>query len=435
MRSLNRVPVVAALVAAVGAVPAAVAAQRAPRDSVEPGAELAISLVTVGPGAEIWERFGHNAILVRDTVRGTGTMYNYGIFDFQSEDFLLRFIQGRMLYRVEGFPPDLSLYTGDNRSVWIQDLNFTPAQRNELRGFLEWNDLPENRNYRYDYYRDNCSTRVRDALDNVLRGQIQSQTDRFAAGTTYRFHTQRLTTNDVPIYTGLLIALGLPVDRSLTLWEEMFLPTSLQQHLREVTVTGPDGNAQPFVTAERTVYESTAVPPAEVPPSWGLRYLLVGIILAVVLLWLGIKAPQSRIAYVAFSGAGTLWALVVGILGTVLLGLWVVTDHAAAYWNENLFMFNPLALALAVTLPPAALGSAGSKPLARRFALATALLAAFGFVLQPLPWFDQINGQLYALVVLPHIAVAIGVYRVAAAEPDRDGDDADVALQEQPAWK
>ena len=435
MRLLCPIPVVAALLAAVGAVPAAVATQRAPRDSVELGAELAISLVTVGPGAEVWELFGHNAIWVQDTVSGTGTMYNYGIFDFQSESFLLRFIQGRMLYRVQGFPPDLSPYTRANRSVWIQDLNLTPSQRNELRDFLEWNDLPENRNYRYDYYRDNCSTRVRDALDLVLRGQIQSQTDRFAAGTTYRFHTQRLSTNEVPVYTGLLIALGLPVDRSLTLWEEMFLPTSLQQHLREVTVVGPDGSAHPLVTAERTMYESTAPPPAEVPPAWGLRYLLVGILLAAVLLWLGIKAPKSRIAYVAFSGAGTLWALVVGILGTVLLGLWVVTDHTAAYWNENLFIFNPLALVLGVTLPLAAFGSAGSKPLARRFALATALFAVFGFVLQPLPWLDQINGQLYALVVLPHIAVAIGVYRVAPAEPDRDGDDADVELQERPAWR
>ena len=434
MRFLCPIPLVAAFLTAVGAAPAAVATQGAPRDSVEPGAELAISLVTVGPGAEVWERFGHNTIWVQDTVRGIGTMYNYGIFDFQSENFLLRFIQGRMLYRMQGYPPDLSPYTSQNRSVWIQDLNFTPAQRNELREFLEWNDLPENRDYRYDYYRDNCSTRVRDALDRVLRGQIQDQTDRFAAGTTYRFHTQRLNTNDVPIYTGLLIALGLPVDRSLTLWEEMFIPMSLQQHLRDVTVTGPDGSAQPLVTAERLVYESTAVPAAESPPSWSLRYLLVGFILAVVLLWLGIKAPKSRIAYVAFSGAGTLWALVVGISGTVLLGLWAVTDHAAAYWNENLFMFNPLALALAVTLPAAVLGSAVSKALARRFALATALLAVFGFVVQPLPWLDQINGQLYALVLLPHIAVAIGVYRVAAPEPVRDGEDIDLA-QERRVWE
>ena len=308
MRSLRPVPLVGALLALLGSTSSSLAQQRVARDSIEPGSELKISLITVGPGPEIWERFGHNAIWVQDTVRGAGTMYNYGIFDFQAENFLLRFVQGRMLYRMEGFPVDLSSYTDRNRSVWIQDLNLDPAQRDELRDFLEYNDLPENRQYRYDYYRDNCSTRVRDALDQVLRGQIQSQTNRFAAGTTFRFHTQRLSSNDVPIYTALLIALGLPVDRSITLWEEMFLPLSLQAHLREVTVRMADGTSQPLVLAERTVFESTAAPPDDAPPRWTSRYLLVGILIAASLVWLGVKARRGRFALGAFGGVALLMA-------------------------------------------------------------------------------------------------------------------------------
>ena len=420
MRSLRPVPLVGAFLALLCSTSSSLAQQRVVRDSVEPGSELKISLVTVGPGEEIWERFGHNAIWVQDTVRDTGTLYNYGIFDFRAENFLLRFVQGRMLYRMEGFPPDLSPYVDRNRSVWIQDLNLDAAQRHELRDFLEYNDLPENRNYRYDYYRDNCSTRVRDALDQVLHGQIQNQTDRFAAGTTFRFHTQRLTTNDVPLYTAFLIALGLPVDRSITLWEEMFLPLSLQAHLREVTVRSADGTSQPLVSAERTVFESTAAPPDDAPPRWTLRYLLLGILIAASLVWLGVKARRGRFALGAFGGVATLWTLIVGILGTVLLGLWVVTDHQAAYWNENLFLFNPLSLALAFTLPPALFGVPWCKPIARKLAVSVALLAFGGCVAQLLPFLDQVNGQLYALAVLPHIGLAIGVYLTAGPDPEDD---------------
>ena len=432
MRSLRPVPLVGALLALLGSTSSSLAQQRVARDSIEPGSELKISLITVGPGPEIWERFGHNAIWVQDTVRGAGTMYNYGIFDFQAENFLLRFVQGRMLYRMEGFPVDLSSYTDRNRSVWIQDLNLDPAQRDELRDFLEYNDLPENRQYRYDYYRDNCSTRVRDALDQVLRGQIQSQTNRFAAGTTFRFHTQRLSSNDVPIYTALLIALGLPVDRSITLWEEMFLPLSLQAHLREVTVRMADGTSQPLVLAERTVFESTAAPPDDAPPTWTSRYLLVGILIAASLVWLGVKARRGRFALGAFGGVATLWTLVVGILGTVLLGLWVVTDHQAAYWNENLFLFNPLSLALAFTLPPALFGVPWCKPISRKLAVSVALLAFVGCVAQLLPFLDQVNGQLYALAVLPHIALAIGVYLTAG--PDPESDESLEAVSDGQGW-
>ena len=149
----------------------------------------------MGVGTRVWERFGHNAILVDDRQRGTRTAYNYGLFDFRQEDFLLRFIQGRMWYWMQGLDADAMVrsYVRDNRSVWVQELDLSPEERLALRDFLVWNERPENRHYRYDYYRDNCSTRVRDALDRVLNGRLRARTDSVATGTTYRFHTKRLT--------------------------------------------------------------------------------------------------------------------------------------------------------------------------------------------------------------------------------------------------
>ncbi|MDQ3207872.1 MAG: DUF4105 domain-containing protein, partial [Gemmatimonadota bacterium] len=122
--------------------------------------------MTMGPGKAVWERFGHNAIWIHDPVQGTDKAYNYGLFDLRQENFLVRFLQGRMWYWMQGFPAQsyVELYRRANRSVWVQELEMPPQSRRELQNFLEWNERPENRFYHYDYYRDNCSTRVRDAL-------------------------------------------------------------------------------------------------------------------------------------------------------------------------------------------------------------------------------------------------------------------------------
>jgi hypothetical protein len=163
--------------------------------SAEPGSELTISLVTMGPGRRVWERFGHNAIWVHDPIRGTDRQFNYGLFDFKQQNFLLRFIQGRMLYWMKGFDAGryMQQYVLDDRSVWVQQLNLTPAERRRLRDFLEWNERPENRFYHYDYFRDNCSTRIRDAIDRVLDGRIRAQMDTAPAGglTAVRNHSSR----------------------------------------------------------------------------------------------------------------------------------------------------------------------------------------------------------------------------------------------------
>ena len=200
--------------------------------------EISVYLVTVGPGAQVWERFGHNAIWISDDAGGFNRAYNYGLFSFEQEGFVSKFLQGRMEYWMRGFDtdPHLQGYVSYNRSVWIQELNLTRQQAIELRDFLAWNELPENRFYRYHYYHDNCSTRIRDAIDRVIGGAIQLQTESEFPGSTLRFHSLRLVSNDVWTYTGLLLGLGQPVDEPLSAWDEMFLPLKLREHLRNVVV-------------------------------------------------------------------------------------------------------------------------------------------------------------------------------------------------------
>ncbi|HEY8470115.1 MAG TPA: DUF4105 domain-containing protein, partial [Longimicrobiales bacterium] len=233
----------AAWLVVAGAQPASGAQRASGAQPAEPGSELTIYLVTMGPGDAVWERFGHNALWVRDAATGLNVAYNYGVFDFAAPGYLRNFIRGRLDYWVEAVDAEAMLraYAVANRSIWVQELNLAPAERLELWRFLQWNARPENRIYRYDYYRDNCSTRVRDAIDRVLGGRLRQVLDAEASGMTYRAHTRRLVADDLPVYYGLDLAMSEVIDVPLSLWAESFLPMELMENVRRVTVTDAAG--------------------------------------------------------------------------------------------------------------------------------------------------------------------------------------------------
>ncbi|HIC04093.1 MAG TPA: DUF4105 domain-containing protein [Nitrospirales bacterium] len=377
------------------------------------GSQITVSIVTFGSGEESWQRFGHNALWVRDPLRGIDTLYNYGKFSFEEENFIVRFIQGHLRYWVEAQDPALTFqfYTSMNRSIYIQDLALTRNQRVSLRDFLEWNIKPENAFYDYDYYTDNCSTRVRDAIDLGVGGEVKRQTHTIPTHATFRFHTQRLTAEAPWLYTALLLALGNPVDRPITLWEDMFIPMTLREHIRTVMIPDEQGELVPLVARERTVFESTALPPDAQPPFWVIWYLLGGVTVAMLFLTLERAAGQNRLARLVFAGVTGFWTFVIGMGGIILASIWLLTDHFDATYNENLFFVTPLALPLAILLPLAVYG--------RRFAARPALVvsklvagsALIGFGVQVFPAFDQVNAEIIALVLPPNVALCFALMR------------------------
>jgi Domain of unknown function (DUF4105) len=384
------------------------------RPAAPPDTLLRVYLMTMGPGKRVWERFGHNAIWIHDPINGTDQTYNYGLFDFGQQNFLLRFIQGRMWYWMEGAPAQayLESYRRANRSVWVQELEIPPPARRMLQAFLIWNERPENRFYHYDYYRDNCSTRVRDALDLALGGLIRAGTsDMPASGRTYRFHTLRLTANDPTVYTGLLLALGRPVDRPISKWEEMFLPLAMRVHLRALTVPGPDGRPVPLVKSERTLYQSSEPSPPPSPPSWVTNYLLGGLAIGGLALGLAYAAPAHGWAWIGFLLTAGVWLLLSGVAGVVVAGLWTLTNHAAAYHNENVLQANLLALPLLWLVTRLVFGSRRAARPALVLALMIAVLTIAGLLLK-LSGFDQDNGAVIALALPAHLGIAAAVWRL-----------------------
>ena len=385
----------------------------------QPGDELRVYLMTLGPGDAVWERFGHNAIVVEDNSRGTSIAYNWGMFDFNQPGFVPRLMQGRMLYWMAGYDTQLfaNAYVQQNRSIWMQELNLTAQQKRALRDFVEWNALEANKFYRYDYYRDNCSTRVRDAIDRAVGGQLAAALKARPTPETFRSHTQRLTYDDPLTYTGLQLAMGHPIDQPLTVWDEAFIPMELQEAVRQVRVRDAAGREVPLVARESTIFQADRAPRPAQAPNLIVWYLLVGLALAGLLLWLGRGTPsrRRRIALAVLIGA---WALVTGFFGTLITLLWAFTDHAVTYYNENLLQANPLLLALAVLAPLALLQGRAQKT-ASRLALVIAGLSVLGFLLQVLPTLDQVNGEIIALFMPVHVATAVALLPFIAARPAR----------------
>ncbi|GJG84893.1 hypothetical protein tb265_00740 [Gemmatimonadetes bacterium T265] len=381
-----------------------------------PGDSLTVSLMTIGAGDEVWERFGHNALVVRDGRTGEEVAYNWGMFDFNQPNFVGRFLTGDTRYWMQGFPArDLAEHYArvENRSVYVQELALTPAERAAVRDFVEWNAREENRYYRYDYYRDNCSTRVRDVLDRALGGQLRAQLAGVPTGTTYRSHTRRLTDGDAATYTGIQLALGRPADAPLDAWQESFLPVRMMAHLRTVRVRGADGRLVPLVAAERTAYAAVRPPEPAGPPSHAFAYGLAGAVLALVfalVAWLA--AAAGGVGRLAFGFFGGVWTLVLGFFGTALLLAGTVTKHAPYMGrNWNLLAANTLAFVVLV-LVVAAMGTPRVEARRRRLrraagaAWALATLTVVGAVFVLLPGVGQRSGELFALLVPANVALA-----------------------------
>jgi hypothetical protein len=380
----------------------------------EPGSDLTVYLLTFGWGDVVWERFGHNAIHIKDRARGTDVTYNWGMFDFNQPNFIRRFLTGDTRYWMEAIElePMLRHYRERNRSVLSQELNLTPAQRLKLKQFVELNALPQNKFYRYDYYRDNCSTRLRDALDHALAGQLQLATVNRVTSGTYRSHTQRLTTGDIPLYTGVTLALGHPADNPISMWEEMFLPVRMANDFRSISIPDSAGTRIPLVRSETVLFMSGRAPEPSEPPNYFPWYVAIGILLAGALIALVRSAEGGqRFAFFAATAIATLWSLVAGLAGVALVIAWLFTKHNFMGRNENLMHFDPLSIALAVLIPLSLYRLRGVSRTMRLSGFVAAL-SLFGFVLQGIPFFDQKNGEIIALALPLNLAIWWTVYRL-----------------------
>ncbi len=395
----------------------------AQRDSARArlGERLRLTLYTYGPGSAVFERFGHVALAVEDSVTGEAVAYNWGMFDFNQPNFLGRFLTGDTRYWMAGYPVLVfnTAYAGDDRRVRAQRLALTPLERGAVAEYVAWNAAEENRYYRYDYYRDNCSTRVRDLLDWALGGVVQrAWAAPHPAGLTWRGETARVTDGSVSAYAGIELALGRDADRPVSLWDAAFLPDHLADQLAQLrrpaasgASNGEDAGALVVLT-DSILFDSTRPPlPARPPRRWPVALLVgaaVGALLAGMATWGG--QGGRRVAAVV----AALWLLVGGVLGTALLLAGTVTRHAP-YMGRNvaLLQLHPGWL-VAALLVPAALWRHGA-PSRRAYGMMAVLvlLSVVGLLAALLPAWRQGGWEVPAAVLPVQLGLLAALWRPA----------------------
>ena len=403
-------PAAACLAVAAGVAPAHAQGQ-APHDSI------VVSVLTMGPGQELFERFGHQSIRIHDVTTGLDSAYNWGMFSFEQPHFLVRFLTGDTKYWMQGIESTwlISVYRDSGRAVWEQELSLTSTEKDSLWRFIKWNAREENKWYRYDYYRDNCGTKVRDVLNMVLGGSLERALAAHEHGVTYRSETLRLSRAYPLINFGMDFVLGRPADATLSAWDEMFIPMRLQQLIRDVSVRHSDGTRGALVLSERQLVVDRRYQDADMPPDYFAPALAVGVLIGGALVVLGMFRETSAPTRWWVGIIGSAWNLLAGVTGLLLLCAELFTRHAAYMGqNVNVLLATPASLALAVLFPLALRGSASARLVraARSLSILSAACSVTTVLLRLVPALTQENRPMLALAVPVQAALAFALWRL-----------------------
>lgn len=300
-----------------------------------------ISIITCGPyQGELYSAFGHSAIRVIDPVRGFDIAFNYGMFDFNQPNFYLNFTRGYLYYKlgVYSYPDFRDHYISCNRYVHEQVLALDSAKKQRVFDYLETNARPENQTYRYDYFYNNCASKVRDVFVDVFKAEIKFDSSFIKTNYTIRDLTELYLQQQPWGDLGIDVCLGLPMDKKASAYDYMFLPDYIESSFDRVTLSG-----LPIVREKISVYESL---PETIPFHWYHPWIVFGLLflLAAIISYRDWQRQKlSKWFDVTLFGAA-------GIVGLLLFILWVATDHKAAANNFNLAWAFPFHLVGAIGL-------------------------------------------------------------------------------------
>lgn len=302
-----------------------------------------ISIITCGPGPSLYEAFGHSAIRVKDSLNGMDLVFNYGVFDFNQPNFYGNFAKGYMRYMlgVNPFDEFLFQYKYFKRSVREQVLNVDSAQKQAILQYLKVNLEPENRAYYYAYFDNNCSTKIIELLDSALSHQVFWNPLQSDGQATFRSMIHQYTIFQDWGRLGIDIGLGSKIDKPMTGRQFDFLPDFVEQDLNRAWI-GPAVQAKPLVSETRVLYQSDFH--FGFSPWWQMPGFVFSLLLCLNLL---INLAGDR-----WSGMMRVWGaiqlILVGLLGIVILSIWLFTNHVYAGWNFNLLWANPIFLLVGI---------------------------------------------------------------------------------------
>ena len=305
----------------------------------------AISVLTMGPGTNLNDSFGHSAFRISDTNQNIDVVYNYGVYNFDTPNFYLKFVKGQLMYQLDR--TDFSLfyqhYSDQDRWIKEQVLNLTLKEKQELFDFLQKNYLPENRKYIYDFFFENCATRIRDVLAGVLKNKLVFDKNFVSKTHTFRQLIQKNVHWNSWGSFGMDLAIGAVVDRNASSWEHQFLPEYIFKALEKGQIKRGLG-ATDLVKKTSILNKKMAKEKSE---TLLMSPFFIISLLAFIILGVTFKDYQNN-SRSRWMDCG-LYALT-GIIGIFLLLLWFATDHFATQNNYNLLWAVPLSLFFAIEI-------------------------------------------------------------------------------------
>lgn len=317
-------------------IPPAVAQQRVLSDDAK------VSILTSAPhDGQVFTVFGHAAIRVEDKANNLDWVFNYGIFDFTQPNFILRFALGETDYKLEIFPYAAYIleYQMRGSDVTEQVLNLTKEERDNLFEALVLNAQPENKVYRYNFFFDNCATRLPQMIERSVNGKVIYNNP--PKPKTFRQMVHDCTGHRRWLTFGIDLALGSPADRQATTHQMMFLPVYVKEEFNKATIQPVDG------TERKMVFETKVTESIEPDkPTWDiwndlLTPMVCGLLLFVAVLTITVKEWKNKKYYRI---TDIILFAVAGIAGCVLFFLCFVSVHPSIWPNWSVLWLHPFHL-------------------------------------------------------------------------------------------
>ncbi|WP_462251881.1 Lnb N-terminal periplasmic domain-containing protein [Ferruginibacter sp.] len=286
---------------------------------------LRISLLTCTPGEELYSIFGHSAYRVIDSSSVTDIVYNYGMFDFNDEGFYIKFARGKLMYYVSAarFDDFKYEYQYFNRGITEQILNLTAAEKTTIQRFLNNNLKEENKYYKYDFFFDNCTTKLRDILKKNHDSSFTINPV-MPSGTTFRQAIYQYLDKGQQHWSklGIDLLLGKPCDAVMTAEQMQFLPDNLMKSL--------DSADHPMVLSHQNLYN---INNGAVKKPFFTPFVVFTLLLILIFL---ISLSKHKIAHIFLKLFDWLLFFVTGLLGIILIFMTTATDHSMTKNNFNL---------------------------------------------------------------------------------------------------
>ena len=300
-------------------------------------------LVTCEPGAEIYERFGHSGIRVYDSNNNIDNVFHWGLFSFDTPNFIGRFISGNTDYEMGVYSTNVFLtqYIERGSTIYAQELDLTPEQKHFIWAKLWDNYRPENRKYRYNFIYDNCATRPYQLIISAYDHKVTLFDN--LQPTTYRSIINKYVPVGSPFNTGINLIIGSDADKNITTQKSIAFPMYTKDALNYAHYITHDGSTKPIITQTETM---NCAPTKSFEISNFTYYCAIIIPIIVALFFITYTSKKRR--YIPYFTQ--LILIISALIGLIIGYLWFFSHHPIVSNNMNILWCNPLNIILAILL-------------------------------------------------------------------------------------